>query len=288
MRGTFPHLNLKYLFVFLCVSIAAYALSSIMLSLLDSRITPVKHHPPARAVEAKKDIHRKLAVDHYRSIWEKNIFFTSGDAQKEASELVQVDSLNLTSLNCSLAGTIVNQEGDGWAVIMDNDGGQQEMVTVGSVVKGARVVRILKDKVVLNFNGKDELLLMDMEERSQQPSSSTAHSGSPREQVLTYSISRNLVQQSLNNLASVMSQVRVEPNFSGGRPDGFRLSQMQSGSLLSSMGFQNGDVIKSVNGRNIGTAEDAMRLYEAMKGSSFFRVGIIRDNGPKTVQIRVR
>jgi general secretion pathway protein C len=288
MRETFPYLKIKCALVFLCVSVAAYALSSIVLSLLDSRLVPVKPRLPAPTTEAKRDLEKRLSVDHYRSIWEKNIFFTTGGGPKGASEPIQVDQLSLTSLNCSLIGTIVEEKSDGWAVIMDNEGGQQEMVTVGSHFKGARVVRILKDKVVLNINGKDELLLLDMEERPEQTSASAAARSSSTGQVLTYNISRSLVQQSLNDLASVMSQVRVEPYFRGGKPDGFRLSQMQSGSLLSNMGFQNGDVIKSVNGRDIGTAEDAMRLYDTMKGSSFFRVGIVRDNGPKTIQIRVR
>ena len=284
MRVTSPHAKIKYGLIFLCVSVSAYVLSSLVLSLLDSRLTPVKPHFPVQTVQTKRDSQTKLPVDHYRSIWEKNIFFTSGEGQKEGSEPIRVDQLSLTSLNCFLAGTIVNQEGGGWAVITDNEDGQQEIVAVGSYVKGARVVRILKHKVVLNIDGREELLLMDMERSEQTSSSPTPRSSS----VLTYNISRSLVQKSLNDLASVMSQVRAEPHFTGGKPDGFRLSQMRSGSLLNSMGFRNGDVIKSVNGRNIGRAEDAMRLYDAMKGSSFFRVGIIRDNRFKTIQIRVR
>jgi general secretion pathway protein C len=288
MRETSPYVKIKYVLIFLCINVVAYVLSSLVLSLLDSRLTLVKPHPPVRTVEARRDFQTNLPVDHYRSIWEKNIFFTSGDGQKGASEPIQMEQLSLTSLNCSLVGTIVQDEGDGWAVILDNEAGQQEMVTVGSHIKGARVVRILKDKVVLNIDGKDELLLMDMEEKPEQASAAQVARSSPRGQVLTYNISRSLVQQTLNDLASVMSKVRVEPYFRGGKPDGFRLSQIQSASLLGNMGLQNGDIIKSVNGRDIATAEDAMRLYDAMKGSSFFRVGIIRDNAPTTSQVRVR
>jgi general secretion pathway protein C len=289
MRDASPYVKIKYVLVFLCVNVAAYVFSSLFLSLLDSRIAQVKPHLPVRIVESKKDLRAKLPVDYYRSVWEKNIFFTSGvDEQKGPSEPTQVDQLRLTSLNCTLVGTIVDDEGEGWAVILDNEGGQQEMVTIGSHVKGARVVRIFKDKVVLNLNGKDELLLMDMEERPEQASAASMARGSSRGQVVTYNISRNVVQESLNNLASVMSQARVEPHIQEGKPEGFRVSQIQSGSLLSSMGFRNGDVIKSVNGRDISTTEDAMRLYDTMKGSSFFQVGILRDNRPQTIQVRVR
>lgn len=288
MRAVSPSFQIKMVAVFLCVSISAYVLSSLVLTLLNSRFAPVQPRPLVQIVEAKRPLRGKLPVDHYRSIWENNIFFTSAGDPPPLSDSVQVDQLNLTSLNCSLVGTMVQEAGDGWAVIMDNDDNRQDMVMVGSNFKGARVVRILKDKVVLNWNGKDELLLMDMEERPETASATPVSRVPGRGQVLTYNISRSLVQQSLGDLTSVMSKVRVEPHFAGGKADGFRLSQIQSGSVLTSVGFQSGDIIKNVNGRKVATVEDAMRLYESMKGSSFFRIGIERNNVPNTIQIRVR
>ncbi len=288
MRKTLPYPRLKYGFVFVCVSLGAYVLSSLFLSLLESRLAPVASGPHVRAAVARRDTAKKLSIDLYRSIWEKDIFSTTADRGNDVSKPFQVDRLSLTSLDCSLIGTIVPEDGDGWAVIMDNDGNIQNIVTVGSNLKGARVVKILKDKVVLNIGGRDELLTMDMEERTGQASARSRDGNPPQGQVLTYSIGRNLVQENLNDLAAVMSKVRVEPYFSGGNPGGFRVSQIQAGSLISSMGFQSGDIIQSVNGRQIASAEDAMQLYENMKGGSFFRVGIMRDGSPRTIQIRVR
>lgn len=287
MRSIRSSPGVKILLAFLCVSIAAYALSTLLLSFLQSRLGTDEAHTPLPTVHARRDLPVKLPLSHYRSIWEKNVFATSADGQ-EAPAPVRLEELSLTSLNCSLIGTIIDEESDGWAVIQDNDDNRQEMVTLGSNVKGARVARIFKDKVVLNIGGKDELLLMDMEERHQQASPTPRAGSASRGQVLSYNISRSLVQESLGDLASVMSGVRVEPYFAGGRPDGFRVSRIQPGSLLTRMGLQNGDIIKSINNRPIATAEDAMRLYGAMKDSPFFRVGIIRNNKPTTLQIRVR
>jgi len=288
MRGIRSYTGVRILFAFLCVSFAAYGLSSLLLLILESKIGSDKPHTPPPTAQLRRDLPAKLPVSHYRSIWGKNIFSTSADSRMEQSEPVRFDELSLTSLNCTLLGTITGEDGDGWAIIRDNDDSRQEMVTLGSDVKGARIVRIFKDKVVLNINGKDELLLMDMEERPEQASTAPPARSASKGQVLSYNISRDLVQQSLDNLASVMSGVRVEPYFAGGKPDGFRVSRIEPGSLLTSMGLQNGDIIKSVNDRPIATAEDAMRLYGAMKDSPFFRVGIIRNNNPTTLQIRVR
>lgn len=288
MRNSGPYSGIKIVFAFLCVTVAAYALSSLLLFVLQSRLGADKPRPPLTAAHAKRDVPEKPPVSHYRSIWERNVFSTSDAVQKEEPEPVRLEELSLTSLNCSLVGTMIDDGGEGWAIIRDNDDSRQEMVTRGSDVKGARVVRILMDKVVLNINGKDELLVMDVEDSPEQASRQPSARGVSRGEILTYNISRSLVQQSLEDLASVMSGVRVEPYFEGGKPDGFRVTRIQPGSLLTTMGFQNGDIIKSVNDRPISTAEDAMRLYNAMKDSPFFRIGIVRNNRPATIQVRVR
>ena len=286
MREFMSHPALKVVAAFFGVTLAAYGLSSALLLILQSGLGTGDHPPaPLSTAHAKRDLPAKLPVNHYRSIWEKDVFGASGGQEKEP-EAVPVEALSLTSLNCSLIGTISDENGEGWAVIRDDDDGRQEMVTLGSNVKGARVVRIFKDKVVLNIDGQDELLVMAPEGRPAQTSPAAA--SAQRGRVLSYNVSRDLVQESLADLASVMAGVRVEPYFAEGRPDGFRVSRIQPGSLLTTMGLQNGDIIKSVNDRPITTAEDAMRLYGAMKDSPFFRVGIIRNNQPATLQIRVR
>lgn len=289
MREFRSYSGIKVLVVFLCVTFAAYALSSYALFFLQSRFASDRPLPPLQTAQAKPDLPATISpLSQYSGIWEKNIFHTADGARKEEAEPIRVEELTLTSLNCSLVGTITEEGGDGWAIIRDNDDNSQVMVTLGFDVKGARVVRILKDKVVLNLDGKDELLLMDMEEQPTRTAPVRAAGAAPRQEVLTYNVSRSLVQDSLNNLGTVMSGVRVEPYFEGGNPDGFRVSRIEPGNLLSNMGFQSGDIIKSVNGRPIATAEDAMRLYGAMKDSPFFQVGILRNNSPATIQIRVR
>lgn len=286
MREVKSYSGIQILIILLVVTCVAYGSSSLLLFILESRLGPEKPPLSIPTARAKRELPAKLPVSHYRILWEKDIFSTYKDSQEDGGPL-RFEELSLTSLNCSLIGTVAEEDGDGWAIIRDNDDNRQWMVTSGSHVKGARVVRIFRDKVVLNLNGKDELLLMDLEERPVQASASPAAGASSGGEILTYNVRRDVVEQSLSDLASVMSEVRVEPYFSGGKPDGFRVSQIQPGSLLTSMGFRNGDIVQSVNGRPITTAEDAMRLYGAMKGSTSFQVGMIRNNRPTTIRIRV-
>ena len=85
-----------------------------------------------------------------------------------------------------------------------------------------------------------------------------------------------------------MSKVSIKPYLKNGKPDGFTISRIKEGSILKTMGFEDGDILKRVNGQDIRTAEDIMRLYSTMKDSSFFSIGITRNDKVKTLNFKVR
>jgi type II secretory pathway component PulC len=47
-------------------------------------------------------------------------------------------------------------------------------------------------------------------------------------------------------------------------------------------------VIRSINGRDILSAEDMMSAYNSLKDSSNFSITVLRNNQPKTLNLRVR
>ena len=284
--------NLKYVFYLILVTMAVYAVSTLVLFLLDLKL--VRYVPPAQVVMngSAQKANRSKPLNTYRSIWERNLFAVTVDEseQRQARSLAaKIDQLSLTSLNCSLIGTIVNEGGDSWAIIRDNQNKRQDRYTVGSTIRGAKVRMILRNKVVLNINGKDELLVMGIERlRAEGPVDRDSNAAKDSGDASTFKISKNLVQESINNVAEIMSKVRIKPHFRDGEPDGFKISRIKQGSIFKTMGFKNGDVIKSVNGQPVQTAEDIMRLYETMKDNSYFTIGITRGNQAKTLNFKVR
>jgi general secretion pathway protein C len=197
-------------------------------------------------------------------------------------------------------GTIIEEDGESWAIIQDNQTKNQGRYSIGSLVSGAKVVMILRNKVVLNIDGRDELLVMGIEKlRSSAPDAEKTASepgkqparparSTPRADTATQTISRDLLQENINNMAQMMSKVRVMPYMKDGKPEGFRVSQIKEDSLFKSMGFQNGDVIRSINGQDILSAEDMMKAYNSLRDNSSFSITILRNNQPKTLNLRVR
>jgi len=278
--------KMKYLFFFLLVTAAAYALSTFFLSYLDRELAKdlsvltleklsvqMKMTPPLLPAE-KPDFVEKTAASLERK----------EDTSKRTHRVQEKPSLS--SLNLKLLGTVMNEKGSSWAIIQDLTSDRQEMVYVGSMIAGARVVSIGRDRVVLNVNGREEILLLGSE--GTRSASTTGDQAAKESSTSTYVLSREVVNKNLENLPVLMTQARAEIYFREGRPEGFQLSQIQQGSLIKSVGFQDGDVIRSVNGQEIRSLEDAIALYQRFGDGDSFKIGILRGNKPQTLHVKIK
>jgi type II secretion system protein C len=279
--------KLKYLFFFLLVTVAAYGLSTLFLSYLDQELVkdlPLPAAPEKSSVE-NKPTQPFPAADSLKALAKRALSpERKEDTSKKASRTP--DKPGPSSLNLKLLGTVMNEKGSSWAVILDLDSGRQDMVGVGSVVAGARVVSIARDQVVLSINGREQILLLGAE--GTRPASSRGDQAPKESATSTYVVSREVVQENLDNLPSLLMQARAELYFKEGRPEGFQLSQIQKGSLLKSVGFEDGDVIRSVNGQEIRSLEDAIALYQQFGDRDSYTIGILRGEKPKTLHVKIR
>jgi general secretion pathway protein C len=279
--------KLRYLFFFFLVTVAAYAGSTLLLSYLGRE--PAKELPvpaPMRSSVEDKGVPSSAPAAGYSKALAKRTL--SLDRKEDASEKTYraQERPGLSSLNLKLLGTVVNESGSSWAVIQDLETDRQEMATVGSVVAGARVVSIERDRVVLSVNGREEILLLGVE--GARSASSREDQGAKESTTSTYVLSREVVRENLDNLPSLLMQARAELYFKEGKPEGFQLSQIQQGSIVKSAGFQDGDVIRSVNGQEVRSLEDAIALYQKFGDNDSFTIGILRGEKPKTLHVKIK
>jgi general secretion pathway protein C len=295
----------KYLFYLGLISVGVYFLSSLFVFYTRLKLADQYSPGGVRMNLPTQASAEKPSLEHFKPIWERNLFSAKVDEETKPEPrnlLSKIDALSVTTLNCTLIGTILNEDGESWAIIQDNQTNRQDRYPVGSTVSGAKVVMILRNKVVLNIDGRDELLVMGIEKiRASTPEEEKADTFSiPRKEPvrpargvlksegLNYTISRDLVRQSVNNMAQMMSAVRMTPYLKDGRPEGFRLTQIKDKSLFKAMGLRNGDILTSINGQSILAAEDMMRAYGAIKEGNSFTVSIVRNNRSTTLNYRVR
>jgi len=126
--------------------------------------TPVKEAVPAAApVEeksAEKDA-RQNKLD-YRVILQRNLFGPPpGEGQPASTAAPEVtEDIQLTSLNIVLLGTVSGGDGEDRAIILDKATKKQELYEQGDIIQGAMVKEILRGKVILFYNDKEEMLDM--------------------------------------------------------------------------------------------------------------------------------
>jgi general secretion pathway protein C len=85
-----------------------------------------------------------------------------------------------------------------------------------------------------------------------------------------------------------MTQARIKPNFVGGRPSGFSVSEIQGGSLMEKLGLQNNDVVRKVNGQTIDKPEDIFQAYSQLQRDSNIELEIERGGRREVLRYEIR
>jgi general secretion pathway protein C len=92
----------------------------------------------------------------------------------------------------------------------------------------------------------------------------------------------------MSDLNALMTQVRVRPYFRQGKPEGLIVSQIQPDSIFSKMGFMNGDIIASVNGKQMSTPEEAFQLYNSLQSGAAVSIEITRRGQKKMLTYEIQ
>ncbi len=95
-------------------------------------------------------------------------------------------------------------------------------------------------------------------------------------------LDRRTVNSNLQNMMSLLTQMRAMPDVEDGKANGFKLSEIQDGSIFQQMGLADGDVVTSVNGQPLTDPSQAMQLLNSLRDSQ--RVGVTITRGGQPMQ----
>ena len=238
---------------------------------------------------------KSLAVPVYTKIVERNIFGATEKVEAvPVEEVGPIETLEETSLQLSLQGTIAGDSASARAIILDQRKRSQDIYRVGDTVQEAQIRQILRGKVILRHGDKDEILIMVEGKDKPQPAAKVnsrrrpgrqtrrpaqtaplAESSGEIEEVII-PIAKDVLQNSMNDLNDLMTQVRVRPYFRRGKPEGLIVSQIKSGSVFAKLGLMNGDIIANVNGKQMSSPEEAFQFYNSLKSGKAVSIEITR------------
>jgi len=203
-----------------------------------------------------------------RNLFNVEIEDSSG---KQGVENNGPEKLEATKLKLVLWGTVTGQA-QVYAVIEDKKNRQQALYETGDSVQGAKIKRILRHEVILNYQGKDQVLEMETDNKN------VLLSRMPGKKIKPNTTSSNMafMDGSSEEIRALIKQAKIRPHIADGEPDGLMVYGIRPISVFRQIGLRNGDIIKDINGTAIVSIDDAASLYTEITESDNARVTIFR------------
>lgn len=275
----------QIIFNLLALTIIIFLCVEVFYILIRAQLTTVNTQGTIAYNLSNAESHRKLTVNSYKAITKRNIF-GSGEETSEEIQTEEIENLQPTSLKLALLGTVSGNRKNAFAVIEEIDKKKQALYRVGDSVQGAIVRKILRGTIILRIKGKDEIL--NIKEGSALGGEEEVPIPEITNEGTTKVISRSSVQESMNNIHELLSQVRVRPYFRDGKADGLLVTDIQSESLFAELGLKNGDVVQGIDDRIIQSPEDVLEVYKKFQLGSEVALRLMRNNEQKIINYTFR
>jgi type II secretory pathway component PulC len=155
------------------ITVLVYAGVHLWYGVVEKRL---QERPPAKVARQSQQVATnreqpapvKSPVNDVQAIVERNIFQANRDGGETAATETadsELENLAQTQLSLVLLGTVTGGQNDARAIIRDEKTKLEDLYQVGSEVQGALISRIARGKVVLQVNGREEILVIkDREE----------------------------------------------------------------------------------------------------------------------------
>ena len=284
---TIANLLLAAAGVYFCVSIFYAALTAG----LDSGPPPV---PAAgRALPAGPE--SLVGVSDYQAIVDRNLFNSGkkplAEPDKGAAG-IDVDKLKQTGLKLKLWGTAIGPGGHLYAAIEDPKTREQLLYRAGDTVQKASVKMVLRQKVVLNVDGRDEVLIQEEPGivRAAAPGPAPEAAPAPRlaaepsEQV---AVTGEQIEKAMEDVGDLLTQATFRPHIEDGRPAGISITGIKPNAIFRKLRLRNGDVITGVNNQSITSVDDAMKVFGTLSAEGPIQVQVKRRGREETLEYKI-
>jgi len=245
--------------------------------------------------------------ERYSPVTERNIFSPGDRGQKLLPLVDRGSSVSAGGVaggdkmsspgNYFLVGTITGPGGNSWAILQEKGSRTQQIFRVHGKIDGGKIVRVSRNQIQIEQDGKRETLSLSEERTGFRPAGKLLPPPGPTpskgEQVKRLSANRFLVNRedvtaAVGNINQFMTQGRLRPHFEMGKPSGYSVSEIVPGSLMEKLGLKNNDIIKKVNGMPVSRPEDIMQAYAQLQRDSNIEVEVERSGRAEVLRYEIR
>ncbi|MGB6561981.1 MAG: type II secretion system protein GspC [Candidatus Binataceae bacterium] len=282
----------------LLIAILAYFLALSVNDIILGRVADASAHLPSLlGAEPTAPVTRPRTF--YEAISRRDIF--------NLVPVTEAPAEVATNLHIHLLGTSTLSLSQPFIIVEDDNNHEQSLYRMGDDIPDAgKLVGVYKDHAIVLHEGRRIKIEMPAEDNGA-PAEVPRPFGLPgatfrrfmrgrgnqsgvREiNPNRYVLDRSTVNNNLNNLAALFTQVRAIPNLGpDGQSHGFKLSEIQPDSISQQIGLRDGDVLTGVGGQSVGDPAQAMQLLASLRNQNSVSLTVMRGGQAVQLQYNIR
>ena len=292
---------------------ASFISAYLMSTMLTSAVTIFNSMSMKKVATASINVSNTVNYRDIEHIIEDRNLFNSGGAfpdekstggggggdQKPTNTFDINAQCNKPSLDIELVGTIYLGSKDSVATVQEKGYSESDAYREGDLIVGsdqATVVKIERNRVILNNKGVKECLELASEIKRRESSSGfpDAQGGSsppPQGQVVNECVlDEKYVHDELGpGFGTIIQKARLVPNTVDNQMNGFKIFAIDRSSLYGKTGLQDGDIITQVNETSLKLPEQGFALLQSFQDEKEVRIHILRNGTtPMTLTCRIK
>ncbi|HDF5689238.1 type II secretion system protein GspC [Klebsiella variicola] len=199
---------------------------------------------------------------------ERPVFTLFGLAAKNnpaPTDATHLNQVPVSSLKLRLTGLLASSNPARSIAIIEK-GNQQVSLSSGDTIPGydARIVAILPDRIIVNYQGRKEAILLFNDTRA--PSSSPTAAATPP-----------LVKQLREQPQNILTYLSISPVLSGDKLQGYRLNPGKDASLFRQSGLQENDLAIALNGIDLRDQAQAQQALQHLNEQTEITLTVERE-----------
>jgi len=190
------------------------------------------------------------------------------------------------ALELELLGTAVGNVKDPIAFIKDLRAGKQGICRLGSVVRDARVIEITLGEVILDVNGRKEILRLS--KRALSPAKKEKEAPAIVSVSADYvTVSKKGIFNEMGAIMNALPKLKIKPYYEASRVSGMMVEGVTRDSIIAAAGIQDKDVVKAVNSQKINSYQKALQVLYKARNQSEINVDLLRGGQAKSLSYRI-
>lgn len=102
-----------------------------------------------------------------------------------------------------------------------------------------------------------------------------------------FTVDQSEVDEAMQNLDKLYTDIRAVPNFSGGKVSGMKILSVKAGSLFDKLGLKRGDILQKINGIELDVKK-GFEIFNQLKDQKGINLDLIRQGQPTTLDYEIR